>query len=162
MLLKNRKIISAGLIIYRWFKEGPKFLLLYRGRGAWDMPRGRMEADERSWQTAFREVYEETGLRKNDLRVDQSFRRVYEKFPYSRGREAFFKIVIFYLAETDKAQIRLSREHEGYGWFSLGEAQRYLGRYAKRKELLRRAWEYIRAANPDRWRKKPLDRSPGN
>lgn len=139
----KKKIISAGLIVYRRTKDGIKFLLLYRGRGIWDMPRGRMEAEERSWQTAFREVYEETGLRKSELRVDQSFRRVYEKFPYTRDRESFFKIVIFYLAETDKEQVRLSSEHDGYGWFSLREAQRHLGRYRKRRELLQRAWDYL-------------------
>lgn len=144
----NKKIISAGLIIYRETKEGGlKFLLLYRGRGVWDMSRGRMEAEERSLQTAFREVYEETGLRKSELQLDKGFQRVYEKFPFSRGPEKFFKIVIFYLAKTDKTHIRLSDEHNGYGWFSLKEAQHHLGRYRKRKQLLQRAWEYIKEKN---------------
>lgn len=140
---KWQRIISAGLIIYRKTNEGIKFLLLYRGRGVWDMSRGRMEADERSTQTAFREVYEETGLKKSDLRVDKSFQRVYEKFPYSRGGENLFKIVIFYLAETKKSHIKISEEHDGYGWFSLKEAQRHLGRYHKRKKLLQKAWEHV-------------------
>lgn len=158
----KKKIISAGFIVYRWFKDDPKFLLLYRGRGAWDMPRGRMETDERSLQTAFREVYEETGLRGRDLRLDKNFQRVYEKFPYSRDQENIFKIVIFYLAETEKSQIRLSHEHVGYGWFSLKEAQSYLGKYRKRKELLRRAWEYINAKKLDRRQRTPSDKSPQN
>jgi len=144
MQQKNRKkIISAGLIIYRRDKNSIKFLLLYRGRGVWDMPRGRMEAEERSVQTAFREVYEETGLKRADLQIDRDFRRVYEKFPYFRDQESIFKIVIFYLAKTEKTQVRLSHEHDGYGWFSLREAQRHLGRYQKRKKLLQRAWEHI-------------------
>ncbi|MFH1759012.1 MAG: NUDIX domain-containing protein [Patescibacteria group bacterium] len=139
-----KRIISAGLVVYRMTSEGPKFLLLYRGRGAWDMPRGRMETRERSLETAFREVEEETGLRRSDLDVKRNF-KMHEKFPYSRtGAGKIFKIVIFYLAETKKKQIELSREHEGYGWFSLYEANKYLGRYRVRKSILRKAWEHIR------------------
>lgn len=154
----SKKIISAGLIIYRKSKDGIRFLLLYRGRGVWDMPRGKMEADERSVQTAFREVYEETGLSGRDLIIDHSFRRVYEKFPYTKNDEKFFKIVIFYLAKTSQAQVRLSDEHEGYGWFTLKEAQRHLGKFRKRKELLGKAWEHISARQQNIARPKPLDK----
>lgn len=137
------KVISAGIIIFRITKTGPRFLLLYRARGVWDFPRGRMEGGERSWQTAFREVSEETGLKKSDLEVQRNF-KVYEKFPYNRGQQKFFKIVIFYLAETKKSEVRLSFEHEGYGWFSYHEARRYLSRYPARVAILRRAVGYIK------------------
>lgn len=155
---KSRRIISAGLIVYRITEEGIKFLLLYRGRSTWDMPRGRMESGERSVRTAFREVYEETGLSSGDLAIDHSFRRVYEKFPYTRDNEKFFKIIIFYLAKTSQAQIRLSDEHEGYGWFTLKEAQKHLSKFRKRKDLLRKAWEHISVKQQNIARPKPLDK----
>ena len=141
------KVISAGIIIVRQTKEGPRFLLLYRTRGVWDFPRGRMEADEKSWQTAFREVSEETGLKRSDLDIQQNF-KVYEKFPYSRGKERIFKIVIFYLAKTEKSEVKISAEHEGYGWFSYNEARRMLSRYKARVAILKKALFYIKGINP--------------
>jgi len=147
--VKNfKKVISAGFIVYRNTSEGPKFLLLYRGRDAWDMPRGKMSEGERSLQTAFREVQEETGLSSRDLKLNKDFKRVYEKFPYMRdGEGKVFKIVIFYLAETKKSQIKLSHEHEGYAWFRLNEAEKHMRRYKVRKALLKRAWEFIKREN---------------
>ncbi len=141
------KVISAGIIIVRQTQQGPRFLLLYRAKGVWDFPRGRMEGDEKSWQTAFREVSEETGLKKSDLEMQQNF-KVYEKFPYSRGKEKIFKIVIFYLAKTEKSEIKISSEHEGYGWFSYHEARRMLSRYKVRVAILKRAFFYIKGPTP--------------
>ncbi len=143
------KIISAGIIVFRRTQEGPRFLLLYRGRGIWDFARGRMEGGERSWQTAFREVQEETGLLRSRLKMLPNF-KVYEKFPYKRGKQNVFKIVIFYLAETRQMEIKVSFEHQGYGWFSYNEARRLLSRYRQRQEILHKAFDYIRRIFPER------------
>ena len=142
-----KKVISAGIIVFRWTEKGPLFLLLYRDRGVWDFPRGRMEAGERSWQTAFREVEEETGLKAVDLKVQENF-KVFEKFPYGRqtGKtvQPVFKIIIFYLAETPQSKVVLSEEHVGYGWFSYNEARKHLSRYKARTAILKRAYDYIK------------------
>ena len=141
------KVISAGIIVFRLADKEPLFLLLYRDKGVWDFPRGRMETGERSWQTAFREVEEETGLKAVDLKIQENF-KVYEKFPYSRqtGKtvQPIFKIVIFYLAETRQSKIVLSDEHAGYGWFTYNEAKKSLSRYKARTAILKRAYDYIR------------------
>lgn len=123
-------------------------MLLYRDKGMWDFPRGRMESGERSWQTAFREVEEETGLKSQDLKVQDNF-KVFEKFPYGRrmagGKvQQIFKIVIFYLAETKQRRIVLSEEHEGCGWFSYREARKMLSRYKARTNILKKAFDYIK------------------
>lgn len=146
------KVISAGIIVYRWTPKGPRFLLLYRDKGVWDFPRGRMESGERSRETAFREVEEETGLRAGDLKVQDNF-KVFEKFPYQRrsasgaATQSVFKIVIFYLAETDQPQVVLSQEHEGYGWFQVNQAQKLMSRYRHRVKILRQAYGFIKAKN---------------
>lgn len=142
------KVISAGIIIFRRAQGELKFLLLYRSHGTWDFPRGRMEGGERSWQTAFREVREETGLRRNELIMHPNF-KVHEKFPYSREGKKVFKIVIFYLAETNQPRVRVSAEHEGYGWFSYNEARRLLSRYKARVEILKKATEAIGVNLPE-------------
>lgn len=141
------KVVSAGIIIFRRIERELKFLLLYRSRGTWDFPRGRMEGGERSWQTAFREVREETGLRRNELTMHPNF-KVHEKFPYMSSGKKIFKIVIFYLAETNQPRVRLSLEHAGYGWFSASEARRMLHRYKARVEILKKAVDAIKRVEP--------------
>ncbi len=81
------KEISAGIIVYRKTSEGPKFLILYHGRGYWNFPKGKIENDiqenvegvlrgkEKSFQAAVRETKEETGLSRNDLKFNQLFNK---------------------------------------------------------------------------------------
>lgn len=136
--------ISAGIIVYRKTIEGPKFLLLYHGRGYWNFAKGKIESEERSWQAAIREVHEETGLRPSDLKFDKNF-KTSEKFVFWRKNkntgqnEKVFKIVIFYLAETDKTDIKLSSEHQGYAWFVFREAIKILGKYKDSQRVLTQA-----------------------
>ncbi|MEK7481930.1 MAG: NUDIX domain-containing protein [Patescibacteria group bacterium] len=131
--------ISAGIIIYRKTKEGLKFLLLYHGGGYWNFPKGKIEAEEKSFQAALRETREETGLSGNELKIDQRF-KAYEKFVFWRGhgikKQKVFKVVIFYLAETKKPQIRISYEHDGYGWFTYKEAMKILLKYKDSQRVL--------------------------
>ena len=143
---KYTKVISAGIIVFRRVEGELKFLFLYRARGTWDFPRGRMEGGERSWQTAFREVREETGLRRTELIMHPNF-KVHERFPYMSDGKKIFKVVIFYLAETMQSRVRISAEHEGYGWFSYAEARKALSRYKARVEILRKAYEAIQEAD---------------
>ena len=145
------KEISAGIIIYRKTEEGLKFLLLYHGRGYWNFPKGKIESEERSFQTAVREIREETGLNRSDLKFNQSF-KVYEKFNFWRKIEnkpqRVFKTVIFYLAETRKKAIRISemkggQPHEGFAWFSYREAINMLLKHKDSQRVLRQAHETL-------------------
>jgi DNA polymerase len=153
------KQISAGIIIYRKTREGLKFLLLYHGHGYWNFPKGKIESKpryhngvavrggEKSLQAALRETKEETGLRPNDLKIQKGF-KVYERYIFRERQEQIFKIVIFYLAETRKPQIFVSREHSGYGWFTLNEAQKILTKkYHKTAELLKKAYDFLQRKN---------------
>ncbi|MCL4437691.1 NUDIX domain-containing protein [Patescibacteria group bacterium] len=148
--------ISAGIIIYRKTPEGVKFLLLYHGGGYWSFAKGKIEQEERSFQTALREIREETGLERNDLKFTGPF-KVYEKFTFLRGRGTtktrVFKTVIFYLAETKKSWIRLSREHDGYGWFSYKEAIKIL-KHKDSQGVLTQANDFL--MKPVAATKKPL------
>ena len=141
------KEISAGIIIYRKTPEGLKFLILYHGHNYWNFPKGKIESEERSFQTALREVKEETGLTRNDLIFNENF-KAYEKFTFWRrlGNKnvKVFKIVIFYLAETKKSQIKISQEHEGYGWFTYKEALRILSKYKDSQKVLTQAYKFLR------------------
>src|SRR3989344_4703083 len=123
--------ISAGIIIYRLTEKGLKFLILYHGHGYWNFPKGKIETEEKGLAAAIREIREETGLARNDLDLKKNF-KTYEKFAFWKRFDnknvRVFKIVIFYLAQTDKNMIRVSEEHEGYGWFTYREAPKIFSR----------------------------------
>lgn len=146
---ETEREISAGVIVFRRTEEGPKFLILYHGHNYWNFPKGKIESEERSWEAAVREVWEETGLRLRDLRFKKNF-RAYENFTFRRQNKKIFKTVIFYLAETDKVGIKLQtgsegrEKHEGYGWFLFREAQKVLGKYKDSQRILISAKEFIR------------------
>jgi len=135
--VKTTREISAGFIIYRRTKEGVRYLLLYHGGNYWNFPKGKIEAGERSFRAALRELKEETGLRRSDLIFREYFRTT-DKYMFFRGKERIFKIVIFYLAESKSGDVRLSHEHEGYGWFLHRDAARII-RFRNLKAILKQA-----------------------
>jgi 8-oxo-dGTP pyrophosphatase MutT (NUDIX family) len=139
---KATRIISAGIIVFRRTKEGIKFLILYHGRDYWNFPKGKLEQAERSWQAAFREVREETGLKSTELKLVGNF-KAFEKFFYRRGNDRIFKVVILYLAETKQPNITVSDEHEGYGWFKFSEAKKIMGRYKDSVKILEKAYNFL-------------------
>lgn len=141
------KEVSAGLIIFRKTTEGPKFLLLYHGRNYWNFPKGKLEMAEKSFQAAVREVREETGLGRNDLKFTEYF-RTNEKFSFWRNKERVDKFVTFYLAQTDKKSIKISEEkegqpHEGFAWFTYGEAMKIL-KHKDSQRILKQAHGFLR------------------
>jgi 8-oxo-dGTP pyrophosphatase MutT (NUDIX family) len=140
---RAKKTVSAGIIIFRRTPEGIKFLLIYHGKGYWNFPKGRLEAGERSWQTAFREVREETGLKNTDLKLVQDFKS-FEKFYFHHEGQRIFRVVILYLAETAKSTITLAGDHEeGYGWFVYNEAKKMLSKHKDNLRILQRAYNYL-------------------
>lgn len=137
--------ISAGIIIHRndvdrRGKKMTKYLLLYRGY--WNFPKGKLERDERSYEAAFREVEEETGISASALNMERNF-KVTDRFIFQREGEKIFKIVIFFLAQTNQVEIKLSPEQEGYGWFQYHEAIRLL-KHQNGKLMLKKANDYLR------------------
>lgn len=137
-----RRVIAAGIIIFRRTPEGTKFLLLYHGRNYWNFPKGKIEGEERSWQAALREVREETGLKSTELRFVADF-KTREQFMYNQGKEKIFKIVILYMAETTQSRITVSHEHEGYGWFTASEARRMLSKHKDSVKILDDAYGFL-------------------
>lgn len=161
-----RRVISAGAVVFRRERDGqPRFLLLYYGRNYWNFPKGKIEEGERATQAFLREVEEETGLKRSDLRLFPEFRTT-ERFTFvdryaplprreERERPQVFKVVIYYLVESRKRAVAISDEHEGFGWFTYAEALR-ITKYKNTQNILKRAYEFIhqgvrrRAAYPPR------------
>jgi len=124
---------SAGAVLFNDTGGIRKFLLLKYPAGHWDFPKGNMEKGESEGQTVLREVNEETGL--DDVKLIDGFRRKIEYF-YRRERKSVHKEVVFLLAETKKEEVRLSFEHQAYGWYSLQEALKNVTYNNSRRTLL--------------------------
>jgi 8-oxo-dGTP pyrophosphatase MutT (NUDIX family) len=140
---KTRREIAAGIILFRDSPEGPHFLLLYHGGEYWNFPKGKIESEEKSLEAALRETREETGFGRSDFRIIPGF-KAHERFFFRRQGQPTFKIVIFYLAESRRRDVRLSREHKGYGWFSYRDAKRTVSRYKDTVKVLDRAYQFLR------------------
>lgn len=141
--------VSAGIIIYRRTKEGPRFLLLYSGGTYWNFPKGKLGIGERAFRAALREVEEETGLSPRHLRFNEHF-KVQDHFTYVRNRQKIWKTVTYYLAETREPRIQIKivpeyhegEHHEGYGWFLYRDAVRMLSA-PNLKRNMKRAYDVV-------------------
>jgi 8-oxo-dGTP pyrophosphatase MutT (NUDIX family) len=109
---------SAGAVVFRTSGDGRIYLLL-QNAGRWDFPKGGVEKGESEVQTVLREVEEETGL--TDLKITPGFRKVIEYF-YRRSGKNIHKQVTYLLGETKEDRVKISFEHQGFGWFPYLEA----------------------------------------
>ena len=128
---------SVGAIIFHRKDNEVKFLLIQYPHGHWEFARGHVEENETELDTMYREIEEETGLKKESLTKIKDFREKI-KFSYiAKGNEreerrkekrclAIRKTVVFYLVESKKDEIILSHEHTNFEWVSGKEAMKRL------------------------------------
>lgn len=141
------KEISAGFIVYRKGEKEIEFLILYHRGGYWNFPKGKIESEERSFETAVRELKEETGIERNEIKIIPNF-KTSEKFAFWKNtgnkNSRVFKIVIFYLAETKKEKISIENKHNGYAWFTFKDAMKILEKYKDSQRVLREVHNLLR------------------
>lgn len=135
--------ISAGVILFRRAPE-LHYLLLHYESGHWDFPKGHIEAGEDAQQTAKRELKEETGI--SEVCFIEGYKQTLRYFFRQKG-VGIFKIVIYFLAETDQSEISLSHEHIGFDWLPYDLAMSRLT-FKNSQDLLAKAREYLQAAQP--------------
>lgn len=108
---------SCGAVIFYRGDDGVKLLLVRNCNGRyWSFPKGHMEPGEDEYQTALREVYEETGL---EVEIFKGYRQVSEYSPYGNIQ----KRVVYFVAETKNDRVKIQRsEIESYVWVSIEQA----------------------------------------
>ena len=91
--LPTKKQVVAGFVVYRKTTDGIKFLMLYRRGNYWNFPKGHFKPGERTIDAALRELEEETGIKKSELRIVPNFRG-YERFFFKIGNQGIYDTVI--------------------------------------------------------------------
>jgi 8-oxo-dGTP pyrophosphatase MutT (NUDIX family) len=130
---------SAGAVVFKTTKKETRLYVLLLNAGRWDFPKGNMEDGETELQTVRREVGEETGLK--GIKIVPGFRKVIEYF-YRRDGKNIHKQVVYLLAEADDEKVKISSEHQDFGWFSCSEAVARAS-YDNTKMLLAKADRFL-------------------
>jgi len=137
---------SVGFIVYRRNpQEGVQYLVLYHRGSYWNFPKGHVEAGESEMETGLRELQEETGL--TGIKAIDGFRQQTEFF-FKENRDGKSELIkkdfILYLGEASmNAEVKLSHEHNGYGWFDFKMAAKFL-KFKHTKEILAEAESLIK------------------
>lgn len=131
---------SAGIVIYRETKTGREYLLLHYPGGHFDFPKGHLEAGETEREAAYRELQEETGIKK--IIWIEGFREKIHYF-FQHKSEKISKDVYFFLARTDQKKVTLSFEHMGSIWLPYEEAHKKTT-YQTAKDVLKKAENFLK------------------
>ena len=119
--MANIKVRVVDCYVYRQTDKGLKFLILKRNEKKlyehlWQGVAGKIEKDEEAWQTAIRELKEETGLDPVKMFVADHVSQFYEKHGHRVNLVPVFGI------EVDSKNVILSDEHIEYKWVDFKEA----------------------------------------
>lgn len=117
------RVIDA--YVFRKTNNGLKYLLLKRAKtkiyeDLWQSVAGKIEAGEKSWEAAIRELKEETGLRPNKMFVADHVSRFYEVYKDRVNLVPVFGI------EVISSNVNLSVEHCEYQWIDFKSAYELL------------------------------------
>ena len=112
---------SCGAVIYRLEENTRKYFLIYNQKnnafGHWGFPKGHKEGTENEYETASREIFEESGLRV----VFDGITRVVTHYSPKPGVE---KDVVYFLASPKLGQNVVLQKEEAtdYRWCTFSEA----------------------------------------
>ncbi|MFH1852337.1 MAG: NUDIX domain-containing protein [Candidatus Neomarinimicrobiota bacterium] len=117
------RVIDA--YVFRQTADGLRFLLLQRNvnkiyEHLWQGVAGKIETGEAAWQTAVRELQEETGLTPKRLFTADHVSSFYE----AHGDR--INLIPVFGIEVDSEEVVLSGEHSGYRWVDLETALQLL------------------------------------
>lgn len=144
------RCFAVSVIILRKTTQGHEVLLLRRNHtlvGEWCQIAGGIEEGETAWQTALREVWEETGLRCQRLYSGD----ICEQF-YEADRNSISMLPVFVGFVDADASVVINEEHSEFRWVSFGDAatmvpfagQRNVLRHVELEFVHRSPAEYLR------------------
>jgi len=145
------QIRSAGVsvVVLRGGETQTETLLLRRAsevlKGAWCQIAGGLEAGERAWETALRELREETGLVPEELHSAG----MCEQF-YDARLEGIYMAPVFVAFVDTHAAVALNREHSEYRWIRLEDVDEYLAT-PNQREMFAHIRRHFVERKPTEW-----------
>lgn len=134
---------SCGIIPFREVDGEIRYLVISSAvtrREHWEFPKGGVEEGEREIETALRELWEETGVRK--VRVLPGYREPI-RYIYRRPEGLVSKQVVYFVARVEDPTVKLREvEAKDYRWANYEEARKLL-RHANARALLERCHAFI-------------------
>lgn len=124
---------SCGAVLYQRISGEIRYLIVQSCSGHISFPKGHMEEGETEWETACREIGEETGI--TGVQRTGVFRESFRCLTAEGKR----KEIIYFLAEFKKEEIRLQEEELEEVWLlPFREACDKINT-AEEREILRKA-----------------------
>lgn len=132
---------SSGAIIYRDICGSTRYLLIKNKRSAhWGFPKGHIEKGETKYDTARREVLEETGIH---IKIHLGFEGVSE---YKIKNKVDKKVSLFVGTTEDTTTVIQEEEIEDYIWLPYQRALPYL-KFENDKAILKKANRFLVSNN---------------
>ena len=133
---------SCGSVIYKFENNSIYILLIKHNKGHWSFPKGHMENGETEYQTAIREVKEETNL---DIKIYDGFRYVTTYSP----KENVMKDVVYFLSTPINNEIKPQLEEvQKIEWINENEAKNIIT-YKEDIKILDEALNFIKTKKLD-------------
>jgi len=141
------KSVSVSIFILKPDGDETKVLLLRRTgylAGLWCQVAGGIEAGEKAWQTAVREVQEETGIVLTEIWSADILEQFYEV-----NKECITLVPVFVSTVPEDTAITLNDEHDAYEWVSFDIANGMLSFPGQQKALASVKAEFVdKTPNP--------------
>ena len=128
--------------------DGYRVLLLKRKKTVkdiWAGVSGKIEAGEKAWQAALREIKEETGLTPEKLYSAD----ICEQF-YEIDKDSIWIAPVFVAYISDNAAVTINEEHSEFGWFTFEEAMLKVP-FTGQRRILRHIQEEFVQHQPIEW-----------
>ncbi len=107
------ELFSSGYLVFRLGR--PIQFLLMQHANRWDLPKGHLDPGETVAQAAVRELWEETGIKPNELWTDPNF--LYrQQYTVNESKKAKLKELTIYLGWLRTDREIQPTEHIGYCW----------------------------------------------
>lgn len=110
--------------------DDEKILILKRSekvstyKGMWGAVAGYVEEDEEPHETAFKEIREETGLKKDEIKLLKQLDPI-EFFDLYEGKYYHWIIFPFLFKSEKKDKVNIDWEHTEYRWVNPSELKNY-------------------------------------
>ena len=128
------KVRVVDCYVFNLVDNVPEYLILKRNKNKiyehlWQGVAGKIEKDEKAWQTAIRELREETGLDPSNVFIADHVSRFYE----TKGDRV--NLIPVFGIEVNSKDVILSDEHVDFKWVHYADARNTLVWNGQKKGL---------------------------